>query len=173
MRSAVICAAVVLTMGKTAVQAQSTTNGGPASVTFYSGGSLFKTGLPETKSAVFEGCIFDADQSLGCISYHGFMTVTITPGKHVFSASLSSHHPAKNSQLEITLEAGKNYYVRAVGENSAFKHVIGSQQGQLEVVDCRVAHDETKNSGEVKEKSTSPYHKKPVVSEVPPCASTP
>jgi hypothetical protein len=160
-------------MGKTAVQAQSATNASSASVTFYSGGSLLKTGLPETKSAVFEGCIFDADQSLGCISYRGFMTVTVTPGKHVFSASLSSRHPAKNSQMEITLEAGKNYYVRAVGENSAFKHVIGSRQGQLEVVNCQVAHDETKDSGEVKEKSMSPYHKKPVLSEIPPCASTP
>jgi len=172
MRNEMICLAVIMAAYSTVAAGQDAPKETPTTVTFYSGGSLLKTALPQTNSATFEGCIFDGEQSLGCISYRGFMTVTVTAGKHLFSASLSSHHPAKNSQLEMTLEPGKNYYVRAVAEISAFKYVIGAMQGRLDTVSCQVAHDETKNSGEVKESKMTPWHKKPAPAEVPPCSPT-
>jgi hypothetical protein len=80
---------------------------------------------------------------LGCITHRTFVTVKIVPSQHVFSASLSEHHAAKNSQTEMVLEPGKNYFVRAITENNGFKDVIGRSKGRLEIVSCEVAHSET------------------------------
>ncbi len=116
--------------------AQATKDVTPATITFYAGGTL-------AKNAVFTGCIFDGEQMLGCVTHQTFVTVKIAPGQHVFSASLSERHAAKNSQTEMALESGKNYYVRAVTEKDEFKDVIGRIKGRLEIVSCEVAHNET------------------------------
>ena len=87
-----------------------------ATVTFYSGGSIWKTGLPGVKSGVFQGCIFEKEQQLACLRWREYAVVEFTPGVHVFSASLSSKHGAENSQTPILLEAGKSYYLRAENE---------------------------------------------------------
>jgi hypothetical protein len=173
MRSAVSSLLFWLAFGTSLAAGQATAPPSQATITFYSGGNLLKASLPQTKSATFQGCIFDGQQLLGCIAYRGFTTFQIAPGAHAFSASLSSHHAAKNSQTEMTLEPGKNYYVRAVKENSAFKHVLGDSQGRLDVVSCQVAHDETRDSGEMKEDHLKTWYRKPVPAQVPPCSSTP
>ena len=144
-----------------------------AVVTFYAGGSLLKTALPTTKSAVFSGCIFDGQLMVGCITHLGFVAVRATPGAHVFSASLSSKHPAKNSHLEMTLEPGRNYFVRAVGEVSAFKHVVGARQGRLDLVSCDIAHDETRNSSPMEDKQLGPAYKAAALPDIPACTATP
>jgi len=173
MHNAGICATVAITVCNILATGQNVIREAPTTITFYSGGSLMKTALPETKSATFSGCIFDDQKLLGCITFRGFITVSVSPGKHTFSASLSSHHPAKNSQLEMTMEPGKNYYVRAVEEKYYFRHVLGSAQGRLDVVSCQVAHEETKDSGEMTENNEKTWQRKPVPTEVPPCAVAP
>jgi hypothetical protein len=171
MHNAAIYTTVAIALCNMLVAGKNVTQETPTTITFYSGGSLMKTALPETESATFSGCIFDEQKLLGCITFRGFITLSVAPGKHTFSASLSSRHPAKNSQLEMTMEPGKNYYVRAVEEKYAFHHVLGSSQGRLDVVSCQVAHDETKDSGKMTENKQKTWQRKPAPTEVPPCAA--
>jgi hypothetical protein len=144
-----------------------------AIVTIYSGGNLANMLLPSSKGQVFSGCVFDGDEMVGCISHLGFITVKMTPGPHTLSASLSSRHPAKNSQLEVTLETGKNYYLRAEEESAAFKNVVGSRKGRLEVVTCEVANSDTQKYQSMEEKQLGPAYKGLSQPDMPVCATTP
>jgi hypothetical protein len=144
-----------------------------AVVTIYSGGSLANTLLPSSKGQVFSGCIFDGDQMVGCISHLGFITVEMTPGPHTLSASLSSRHPAKNSQLDITFEPGKNYFLRAEEESAAFQNVIGSHKGRVEIVSCEVARADTSKYHSMEAKQLGPTYKGLSQPDMPSCPATP
>ena len=127
-----------------------------ATVTFYSGGSILRGILPFTHSDVFYGCIFEQNMKLACITWRRYAVVTLAPGMHVFSASLSQKHGAKNSQTPLLLEAGKIYFLRAKDKHVKFDVVpvpivmglvvpttLHPDRGFLDVVSCDVAAKET------------------------------
>ena len=128
-----------------------------ATVTFYSGGSIFHGVLPFTNNDVFQGCIFELKAQLACISWRRYAVVKLPPGMHVFSASLSDKHGAVNSQTPLLLEAGKTYYLRTTDKHvkiSAVPVPIGMVpvvvpttlhpvKGFLELVSCEVAAKDT------------------------------
>src|SRR5580692_7967625 len=106
-----------------------------ATVTFYAGGQVSKLLLPASKTAVFGGYIFDDQKAITAIWRSHYITVRLPAGPHVFSASTNSKHPAKNSQLPLTLEADKSYFVRAETEVNGIV-VVASEKGRLDVVPC-------------------------------------
>lgn len=127
-----------------------------ATVTFYSGGSILHGILPFTNSDVFDGCIFEQDIKLACITWRRYAVVKLAPGVHVFSASLSERHGAKNSQTPLLLEAGKVYFLRAkdkhvkidaipvpIGMGFVVPTTLHPNKGFLDVVSCDVAAKET------------------------------
>jgi hypothetical protein len=122
-----------------------------AFVTFYSEGSVMKSGVPGTKHNFFMGVIFDGQQSLGNLRLHRFMTIRFPAGQHVFSASSSGKHPAENSQLTLNLEGGKNYFIRAESEPRGI-YLVYSDKGKLDVVTCEAAHAELQKATAVEEK---------------------
>jgi len=152
-----------------------------ATVTFYAHGTFAGGLVPGSRSMPFQGCIFDGQQEVGCATWGEFMSVQMTPGVHVFSASLSSRHPAGNSQLTMTLESGKNYFVRAVEEDHPLRYVVGDVVGRIDVVSCEVAHDETRKFAFIRdrkwklvpEKNMGPLFRQARLPEMPACASTP
>ena len=89
-----------------------------AVVTFYGSGDLWKSYVPGTKTTLFQGCIFDGEEKVGCLTFLGFLSVRLSPGVHIFSASLHDNHSVANSQMPVLLEAGKNYYLRAIQEQT-------------------------------------------------------
>lgn len=115
-----------------------------ATVTFYSGGTLWKTGLPGAKNAPFRGWIFDGTTQLTQLEWRRYAVMKLPPGLHVFSATLNRNHAAANSQTSLTLEAGKSYYLRAVIETGAF--TWQTDKGRLEITPCDVAAKDTADS---------------------------
>ncbi len=118
-----------------------------AYVTFYNKGSIALGSIPGTKHNLFVGTVFDGQQSLGYLRFHRFMTMRFPAGQHVFSASSSDKHPAENSQLILTLEEGKNYFIRAQSE----AHMV-KDKGRLDLITCEVAHADLKGATAVEEK---------------------
>ncbi len=120
--------------------------GQAATVTFYTNGSHLTSGLPGSKNGIYYGGVFDGNQLLFrfrdglFVKFHRFITLSVPPGLHTFSASFGKH-PAKNSQLRLSLDAGRQYYVRARSESSGIL-VVEIEKGQLDVVSCAVAHEE-------------------------------
>ena len=128
--------------GGTASGAEST----EATVTFYSAGSLLHSALPFTTTHVFQGCIFEGDKNLACITWLRYAVVKLAPGLHVFSASLSERHGAANSQTTLVLEAGKSYFLRTIDKHKVdwvVPTTLHSDKGFLEAVSCEVAAEET------------------------------
>jgi hypothetical protein len=118
-------------------------------VTFYSHGSLMKSGVPGTNHGIFYGCIYDGAQRIACfrdglfMKNNRFVVFRLAAGLHTFSASYSKH-PAKNSQFAIQVEPGKNLFLRVQSES---RGVIGIEfeRGRLDQVTCDVAQREIKN----------------------------
>lgn len=136
-----------------------------AVVTFYGSGDLWKSYVPGTKTTLFQGCIFDGEEKVGCLTFLGFLSVRLSPGVHIFSASLHDNHSVANSQMPVLLEAGKNYYLRAIQEHTRLAGIpvilpvpipvplvpiqvipipapALPRRGRLDVVACDVAHKE-------------------------------
>ena len=141
-------------------EAATTPENSEATVTFYSGGTLLHGILPGTNSDIFDGCIFDQNTKLACVTWRRYAVVKLPPGTHVFSASLSQKHGAENSQTTVMLEAGKKYYLRAkvqhvkvdavpvpVGAGVAIvPTTVHPNKGFLDEVSCDVAAKETADS---------------------------
>jgi hypothetical protein len=117
-----------------------------AVVTIYSNGNIFTTGAPYANHAAFLGRIFDGKQPVGFVQPGHFLTLHLSPGPHVFSASLNTKHPAANSQLPLDLADGRMYFIR-VQEESRGALFMGSETGRLELVTCQIAHQEAANAG--------------------------
>ena len=126
-----------------------------AAVYFFTGGSLATTGVPGSKHGLFGGNIFDGNQRIGFIWRNRYVAVTLAPGTHDFSASLSSKHPAENSHASFVLEANKTYFIRAQSESYGIV-IIGSSRGRLEEVSCAVAHEQAAKAVPVNAKHISP-----------------
>jgi hypothetical protein len=109
-------------------------------ITFYNGGALWKLDIPGAKNAQFAGAVFQEKQKLAEIYRARFLTLTIDPGTYTFSASLRRNHPAANSQMLLTVEPGKQYFVRVVTEVGS--GLVPVSQGRLDLVTCEVAQKE-------------------------------
>jgi hypothetical protein len=128
-----------------------------ATVTFYSGGTLLHGILPGAHTDIFEGCVFEQNAKLACITWRRYAVVKLAPGMHVFSASLSDKHGADNSQTPLLLEVGKSYYLRAKDKHVKIDAVpvpigmgavvvpttLHPDKGFLAVVSCDVAAKDT------------------------------
>jgi hypothetical protein len=106
-----------------------------AEITFYSNGSLLMMSAPWTKHALFGGEIYDGTERVASLYPRRFLTLRVTPGSHVFSASYSKH-PAKNSQLAVTVAAGETYFISAEAESRGL-----GVKGRLDLVPCQKARD--------------------------------
>jgi hypothetical protein len=108
-------------------------------VTFYSNGPV-RIGVSLISRVAFSGQVFDGTTRLAYLKHGTFVTISLRPGQHTFSASFSSR-PAPNSSLSINLEGGKHYYVRTMAD---VKHafVFAGAKGVLEQVGCETAQAE-------------------------------
>lgn len=141
-----------------------------AEVTFYSNGSLRSLLMPDAKHAAFGGYIYDGQTRLFTTWHDRFVTLHFPPGVHVFSASYSHRHPARNSQLSLDLVAGQSYFIRVEAE---FKGaiILESQKGRLDVVSCQIAHHDAGQDKPVETKRIAPNARPEVVAvtSMPPC----
>ncbi|MGB7549645.1 MAG: hypothetical protein WBM14_18065 [Terracidiphilus sp.] len=141
-----------------------------AGVTFYSDGNVITTGAPYANHAAFLGWLFDGKKPIGFIQPKHFLTLHLSPGPHKFSASLSTKHPAENSQLPIDLAEGGMYFIR-VQEESRGALFMGSEKGRLNLVTCEVAHQEAANARPTDSKRIVPEMRDKVTSAtlIPSC----
>lgn len=112
-----------------------------AEITFYSNGSVLASNTPYANHAAFLGWLFDDNQRIALIQPKHYVTLHVSPGPHVFSASFSKH-PAKNSQLSLDLTEGGKYFVRVQAEWRGIL-VLETRKGRLDLVDCQIALQET------------------------------
>lgn len=141
-----------------------------AEVTFYSNASILKIELPYSKHAFFYGEIFDGQTKIATMRHGRFLTLHLSPGAHVFSASFSGRHPAKNSQLSLNLVVGQSYFIRAEGEYKNFVYFeLG--KGRLDEVSCATAHAEAGDTKPLKEKHIAKSARSETVAltSMPPC----
>lgn len=140
-----VLAARTLAQGTVASAPGSSNQPEDATVTFYSGGRILSTLSPFSGERVFQGCVFEGDVRLTCLSWLRYAVVPLRPGAHTFSASLSTRHGALNSQLPVVLEAGRKYYLRVATEhkNDVVPTTLHSDRGFLELVSCETAVKDT------------------------------
>jgi len=124
-----------------------------AEVTFYSNHSVLAAGIPGAKYG-FDGAIFDGQRRIAVIRHGRFLTLHLPLGSHIFSASLSGKHPAANSQLSLELVENGKYFIRAKAESRGVI-VIDSPKGQLDQVNCQIAHQEGEGTHPLEEKHVS------------------
>jgi hypothetical protein len=141
-----------------------------AEVTFYSNGSLGALLMPKTKHAAFAGYIFDGENRLFTTWHDRFVTLRLPPGVHMFSASYSHKHPARNSQFSLNLVAGQSYFIRAEAEVKGVV-ILQFQKGRLDVVSCQTAHHDAGQDKPVQTKHIAPGARSEVVAltSMPPC----
>ncbi len=131
-----------------------------ATVVFYAHGSFWKSGLPGSNHGIFFGNIFDGTHRLFKFRDSFFakndrmLIFHLAPGPHAFSASYSSY-PPKKPQVELTLEPGKNYFMRALSESRGVIE-IEWERGHLDRVACDVAQRETENVKVLPTKTVAP-----------------
>jgi hypothetical protein len=132
-----------------------------ATVVFYAHGSALTSGLPGSNRGIFYGSIFDGNHRLlnfregFFVKNNRMLIFHLAPGLHIFSASYGKH-PSKKSQVALTLEPGKNYFLRAQSESRGVVE-IEWERGRLDLVSCDVAQRETANAKILQKKKVSPY----------------
>jgi hypothetical protein len=141
-----------------------------AEVTFFSNGSKLTPNAPHANHAVFDGWLFDGNQPIGFVQPKHFLTLRLSTGPHIFSASFSAKHPAENSKLQIDLAEGGRYFVRVQAEWRGVL-VLESRKGRLDVVTCQIAQLEATNAPSSDTKRIMPEMRDKVVSgpSIPPC----
>ena len=83
-----------------------------AQVTFYSTGSAWKSFGYGYKHGVFSGLIFDGQQPLLKMRGDRFVTLSLLPGEHLFSATYWFDKKAKHGALlKLYLAPGQHYYI--------------------------------------------------------------
>jgi len=131
-----------------------------ATVVFYAHGSVLTSGLPGSNRGIFYGNIFDGNRRLFkfrdgfFVKNNRMLIFNLAPGPHIFSASYGKH-PSKKSQVVLTLESDKNYFLRAQSESRGVVE-IEWERGRLDPVSCDVAQRETENAKILQQKSVSP-----------------
>lgn len=160
---------LILFVAASAATSFSATPAQEAEVTFYSNASVLSGALPYTRHAAFYGAIFDGSNRLAVITHGRFLTLRLAPGRHIFSASFSRKHPAKNSQLILNLSPGKQYYIRADAEYKGVVLVL--MKGRLAQVSCQLAHQEAGATKPLQQKRIAPNARAEVLASasMPPC----
>ncbi len=133
-----------------------------ATVTFYSHGSIWTSGIPGTKHDVYLGGIFDGKQEL--FWFHDrffahnnrYLTLHLPSGPHSFGAS-NGKRPEAREMLDVVLEAGNIYFIRAQGESAGIPGVFEIQHGRLDLMTCAEAQTELEKAKMLKDKSLSKY----------------
>lgn len=125
--------AVIACTFSTAAQAQD------AEVTFYNAGDLLSAGLPFMVSGDCRCYIYRDEERLAYFMPGRFLTFQIAPGSYIFSASYSEKHPAKNSQLSLSLVAGGKYFISIESVSRGF--MVDFPRGRLVTVSCQTAHE--------------------------------
>ncbi len=121
-----------------------------ATVTFYMHGNRMTSGMPGTRTGVFYGQVFDSKSPL--LSFReGFfkknnlvVSFALLSGPHTFWASYGKT-PAHGGKLALTLEAGKNYFIRAESESRGIG-LVEFEKGRLDVVPCETARTQTEGA---------------------------
>jgi len=130
-----------------------------ATVTFYSTGSLFHAALKAGATlgypgkAPFTGFVFDGDRRLGLMQPGRFMTLHLPPGPHTFAPATmrSTKRHSEKTQLPVTLEPGKQYFVRLNQTIRGF-YVVQIPIQHFEQVDCETAREEASGTEPIKAK---------------------
>lgn len=149
-------------------------HGQGVTVSFYSHAKAL-SGFPVEKRGIFFGDVYDGDQRLvsfrtGFIAKDNrFATFSLTPGPHIFSATYDGH-PSKKHPFPMTLEAGKQYFIRVRSQVTELV-VIEFIEGRLDEVSCEMAHQETKKSKPLPSKNASSKMAANMVpsTSIPPC----
>ena len=133
-----------------------------AVVTFYSHGNIWTSGWPGSSHDVYIGGIFDGKQGLFWFRDHFFahnnryLTLRLAPGAHTFGAS-NGKRPEGRESLDVVLEPGKSYFIRAQGETAGVPGVFTIQHGRLDLMNCSEAHTEMEKAKMLGEKALSKY----------------
>ena len=120
-----------------------------ATVTFYSHGNRWTTGLPGSNHGIFLGNVFSGENALFSF-LEGFparnnlaVSFSFPPGEYAFSASDGKHAPKK--QISLTLNPGERYFFRAQSESRGIVE-IEWERGRLDQISCEIASEETKSA---------------------------
>ena len=142
----------------TAVGVSTNVYGQSATVTFYSHAKVF-SGFPVEKRGVFYGSVYDGNQPLVDFDAgffpkdNRFATFSLPPGPHVFSATYDAH-PSKKHPYPLTLEAGKQYFLRVRSQGTQLI-VLTLIDGRMDEVPCEMAHLETEKAKPLPSKNAS------------------
>lgn len=145
---------VLLWIGCGVVQAQE------ATVTFYSHGSYWTSGIPGTKHDVFFGRVFDGSTQLfhfadGLFLHNNrYITFRLSPGLHTFGAS-NARRPQLRETLQLELKPGETYFIRVQGETKGVPGIFEIQHARLDLMSCSEAQTELAQAKPLKDKALS------------------
>jgi hypothetical protein len=134
--------------------------GQDALVTFYSHGSAWTSGIPGTKHDIYFGRVFDGSKELfhfsdGFFPHNNrYVTLRLSPGPHTFGAS-NAKRPESREALQLDLEAGQRYFIRAQGESIGVPVFVVIQHGRLDLIPCLEAQAELAQAKPLKDKAFS------------------
>jgi hypothetical protein len=157
--------AAVTLLGANAATAQPATNS--ATVTFYSHGNRWTSGLPGSNHGIFYGRVFSGENALFSffrpfvLKNNQIISFHFPPGEYAFSASYGKHAPKK--RISVTLNPGQRYFFRAQSESRGVVE-IEFERGRLDQVSCETASEETKDAKPVAEKKIAKQFAASVVS---------
>jgi hypothetical protein len=143
-----------------------------AQVTFYSSGSFLKTAIPGYKYGNFAGKIFDEYDQLAMIRPGHFITFSLDPGPHTFSANTwLSPRPEGGGHLTLDLAANQHYYIGAYIETTP---LLVISTFRLEQRTCQQAIDDNHNTTALDPKHLRKYGQATVVAQTsfPSCTTT-
>ena len=131
-----------------------------AVVTFYSSSGAahaLKGMLPGYKYGPFSGGIFDGKHLLSQIIPSYFVTFTLPPGPHIFSASVDGYAPSKLSHFEVNLVADRQYFFR-IDQQMIIPPVgmPGTYRGIIEQTPCADAAKDNAKAKPLKPKHILP-----------------
>jgi hypothetical protein len=141
------------------VNAQQTSPGGQALVTFYSNGNFAKSILPGYKYGKFIGRIMYEYEQLAMLTPGHFVTFSLEPGQHTLSNnSWMIPRPEGGGHLKVDLVAGNHYYVATF-----LRSVPGNFRMELRT--CEQAQKDNKDAKPLDPEHLKEYGKPRVVSE--------
>jgi hypothetical protein len=147
-------------------------NAPKAQVTFYSSGSLLKAAIPGYKYGGFSGRIFDEYDQLAMIRLGDFITFSLDPGPHTFSANAwVSPSPKGGGHLIVDLVANQHYFIGAYTETTP---LLVLSTFRLEQRTCQQAVDDNRNTKPLDPKHLKKYGQANLIVETsfPQCTVT-
>ena len=115
--------------------------------------------LPGYKYGPFSGGIFDSKHLLAQILPTYFVTFTLPPGQHVFSASTLGYAPSRDSHFQVDLVADHQYFFRVDQQVILPPLALGAPptaRGIIQQISCADAAKENLKSKPLKPKHILP-----------------